>query len=127
MKINRPKKTRVLHVEVPIKWRKNITGAGKDEFIYGKYHPGRNPHIEIRSDLEGEELLDTIIHEGIHLIEDVVGQDLPHPLVHALSALLTQYLSPFIVGPDRVRKRRESRPSVQTQESVPAILKRSNR
>lgn len=99
MPIKEPEETAIGWIKIPVEWVDKIDSR-EDEHIFGKYVSGHNRKIVLAKSEDEQALLDTIIHEGLHAAEEVMGHELPHILVHTISLYLTQYLSPFILGGD---------------------------
>ena len=97
MGIKKAKKTKVGFNTIPVTWHKK-DWSDDDVRMFGRYTPGTKRKIEIWNGQKGKDLLDTIIHEGLHAFEEALGQDVPHPLINLIALHLTQYLAPFVIG-----------------------------
>ena len=81
--------------KIIIEWPDHIAGE-EDEFVYGMFNGEAPLRIQINNKVDGHERLDTVIHEGLHVIEHLLEHEIPHPVVCAISRLLAQYLWPFV-------------------------------
>ena len=93
--MNKPRETKMFGTKIKIEWEDHIAGE-EDEFVYGMFNGETPLRIQINNKIEGHEQLDTVIHEGLHAIEHLLEQEIPHPAICVISRLLAQYLWPFV-------------------------------
>lgn len=80
-----PKTLRLLGVDIPISFQKSGKGKGEiDEETFGEWDPN-DLSIKITSDIPVEHQKIVLLHEMLHGMDELLGLNLSHKAVYALS------------------------------------------